>query len=129
LFGLLGLTIAVGAIVYPMLEGWTVLEAIYFCFVTLATVGYGDITPKTAPGRLFTIFYIVVGIGLVAGFANTVARRWVERRLSHLGSRPERFSRTLEHRAVPVRMRRPIARRARAGRPRPNVPSQPSNVK
>ena len=36
---------AVGGIVYDELEGWTLLDTVYFLTVTITTVGYGDITP------------------------------------------------------------------------------------
>jgi len=78
---LLVLTLAVGTVVYTLVEGWSLLDAFYFCIVTLATIGYGDFAPKTAAGKLFTIGYIIVGIGLVAIFAKRIAERLVDRRL------------------------------------------------
>ena len=64
--------LVVGAVFYTRVEHWTVLNAVYFCVVTLGTVGYGDITPTTDLGKLFTIFYIIVGLGIVGGFL----QRW-----------------------------------------------------
>lgn len=58
----------VGVVFYTTVEHWTVLNAIYFCVVTLGTVGYGDITPTTDLGKLFTILYIIVGLGIIGGF-------------------------------------------------------------
>lgn len=78
---LLVLTLAVGTVVYTLVEGWSLLDAFYFCIVTLATIGYGDFAPKTAAGKLFTIGYIIVGIGLLAIFAKRIAERLVDRRL------------------------------------------------
>jgi voltage-gated potassium channel len=66
--------LVVGAVFYTRVEHWTVLNAVYFCVVTLGTVGYGDITPTTDLGKLFTIFYIIVGLGIVGGFFATVGR-------------------------------------------------------
>ena len=36
-----------------------------FTVVTLTTVGYGDIAPQSTAGKLLTIAYLLVGIGLV----------------------------------------------------------------
>ena len=78
---LLVLTLAIGSVFYTLVEGWSLLDAVYFCIVTLATIGYGDFAPKTAAGKLFTIAYIIVGIGLLAIFAKRIAERLVDRRL------------------------------------------------
>ncbi len=51
-----------GTVVYHWLEGWSVLDALYFCTITLATVGFGDLTPTTPAARAFTIFYVINGI-------------------------------------------------------------------
>lgn len=40
--------------------------AMWWAFVTLTTVGYGDVTPITAGGRIFGAMITVVGIGMVA---------------------------------------------------------------
>jgi hypothetical protein len=67
--------IAVGATVYVLVEHWTPLQAVYFCVVTLATVGYGDFHPTTELGQLFTILYIVVGVGIIAAFVTELAKQ------------------------------------------------------
>ena len=54
-----------GVLVYHWLEGWSYLDALYFCVVSLATVGYGDLTPTTPVARLFTIFYLINGIAIL----------------------------------------------------------------
>ena len=52
----------IGVVAYHWLEGWSYLDSLYFCVVSLATVGYGDFTPQTQLGRAFTIFYLINGI-------------------------------------------------------------------
>ena len=78
------IVIIVGAIFYHIVEHLTWLDAVYFCVVTLATVGYGDITPKTPLGKVFTIFYILIGIGIIAFFANTLIKRAYYHRMKRL---------------------------------------------
>lgn len=48
---------------YSQVEGWSLLDSLYFSVVTVATVGYGDFTPHTAAGKIFTIVYLAVGVG------------------------------------------------------------------
>jgi voltage-gated potassium channel len=67
-------TLSVGTVAYMLLEGWSVVDALYFSVVTLATVGYGDLHPTTEAARLFTIAYILTGIGILAAFVSELAR-------------------------------------------------------
>ncbi len=68
------LVLLVGVVFYVNVEHWTVVNALYFCVVTLGTVGYGDITPTTDVGKLFTVAYIVVGLGVIGGFFATLGK-------------------------------------------------------
>ena len=66
--------VGVGTVVYHVLEGWSFLNSLYFSVVTLATVGYGDLTPTTDLAKLFTVGYILVGIGILAAFASELTK-------------------------------------------------------
>ena len=57
--------LASGAVFFPLVEGWTVLDAIYFGMVTITTVGYGDMGPVTVEGRIFTSIYVMGGVGII----------------------------------------------------------------
>lgn len=57
--------LAIGTVFYHRIEGWGWLDSLYFCVITLATVGYGDFTPRTDLGKIFTMVYLVLGIGLL----------------------------------------------------------------
>lgn len=49
---------------YHKFEGWSYLDGFYFVTMTITTIGFGDIVPKTDEGKLFTIFLAFVGISL-----------------------------------------------------------------
>ncbi|MBK7896566.1 MAG: two pore domain potassium channel family protein [Anaerolineaceae bacterium] len=53
---------------YHAVEGWSWLDAFYFSVITLTTVGYGDFSPQTAVGKIFTIVYIILGLGVLSSF-------------------------------------------------------------
>ncbi len=61
-----------GMFAYRYLEGWSYVDALYFSVITLTTIGYGDFSPQTTEGKLFTIFYIILGVGIILSFVNTV---------------------------------------------------------
>jgi Ion channel len=57
-----------------LLEDWSPLDSLYFSVVTLATVGFGDLHPTTDPAKLFTIFYIIAGLGILAAFVSELTK-------------------------------------------------------
>jgi voltage-gated potassium channel Kch len=61
-----------GSATYHYLEDWSWVDAVYFSVVTLTTVGFGDFAPQTDGGKIFTIFYIIIGIGIMLYFINTL---------------------------------------------------------
>lgn len=83
-------TIGVGMVVYHVLEGWSWVDCLYFTVVTLATVGFGDLTPTTEPAKLFTVAYILVGIGILAAFVSELTKQ-------RQAARRERSARRHEH--------------------------------
>jgi voltage-gated potassium channel len=70
---LAGLTLLFGTVFYARVEGWRLLDALYFSVVTLTTIGYGDLAPTTDAGKLFTIAYTLLGIGVIAAFVTSLA--------------------------------------------------------
>lgn len=56
----------------------SVLDAIWWAVVTLTTVGYGDITPVTAGGKILAIMIMLLGVGTVALPAGMLAARFSE---------------------------------------------------
>ncbi|MFO7751426.1 MAG: ion channel [Desulfobacteraceae bacterium] len=53
-------------------------DALWWCIVTMATVGYGDISPETAGGRAVAIFVMIAGIGLLGVLTATIASMFIE---------------------------------------------------
>jgi hypothetical protein len=68
------LLLGLGTAFYSNVEGWTVLDSLYFSLITLTTVGYGDLAPRTAAGKIFTMVYILMGLGVIVTFAHRIAR-------------------------------------------------------
>ncbi|MEN6553848.1 MAG: NAD-binding protein [Methanobacterium sp.] len=58
--------IAYGVIGFHLIENQTWTVSLYWTFVTIGTVGYGDYSPKTPLGMYFAISLIVLGIGSFA---------------------------------------------------------------
>ena len=76
--------ILIGALVLFLLERGRnpnmgdYFDAIYTIIITIATVGYGDITPVTTGGRVTVILVLVFGIGTLSAFITLLATRRAE---------------------------------------------------
>ena len=53
-------------------------DAFWWSIVTATTVGYGDLSPKTAEGRLIAIALMLVGIGFISILTATIASSFLE---------------------------------------------------
>jgi voltage-gated potassium channel Kch len=69
-----------GTIFYHREEGWSWLDALYFSVITLATVGYGDLSPTTPLSKIFTMAYILVGFSVFVSFASMLTKERTELR-------------------------------------------------
>ena len=72
-----GALVLAGTLFYWRFEDWTVIEALYFCVVVLTTVGFGDFTPTTAGTQIFTIIYILTGLGILVALLTSVAQQYL----------------------------------------------------
>jgi voltage-gated potassium channel len=72
-----------GAAFYWMWEDLSVLNSVYLSVMTLATVGYGDVKPVTAVGKIFTIVFVIMGIGILLAFLSTIAGQLRRQSLLH----------------------------------------------
>ncbi|OIW00780.1 hypothetical protein TanjilG_22279 [Lupinus angustifolius] len=46
-------------------ETHPIVDGLYFCIVTMCTIGYGDITPNSTTTKLFAILFVLVGFGFI----------------------------------------------------------------
>lgn len=88
---------AFGTVGYMIIEGWSLIDALYMVVITMTTVGFGEVNPLSSNGRLFTIGLMLFGIGVLAygistfveyivtaDLAGTLRRRRVSREIDKL---------------------------------------------
>jgi voltage-gated potassium channel Kch len=90
LFTLSVVLLLVGAFLFHRVEGWTYFQSLYFSVITLTTVGYGDFSPDTFVGRLFTIFYVLIGVGIIVALISRIATNAAEARAERRAERRSR---------------------------------------
>jgi voltage-gated potassium channel len=82
-------------------EGTAYLQAWYWCMQTLSTIGYGDITPRTAPEMIYAIAVMIVGVGMYGYVIGNVANL-----IANLQPSRVRFLETMERLTAFMRYRR-----------------------
>jgi len=61
---LLLLLLGIGTAGYRLIEGWSFLDALYMTVTTVTTVGFREVQPMHTAGRVFTMFLILLGVGV-----------------------------------------------------------------
>ncbi len=69
-----------GTITFVFAEGHNFFDSLYFSIVTMATVGYGDITPKTVIGKVAALVMIVGGVSTFMGVIANATELYMEKR-------------------------------------------------
>lgn len=79
-----------------MIEGWRPITALYVMVQIITTIGYGDITFETQSMKLFTAFYIIIGLLIIAGLVSSAVTYLIDkndallrRGISHLEANVE----------------------------------------
>ena len=104
-FGLIlvGITFS-GTIGFMLLEGWQVIDALYMTVITLSTVGFSEVSPLSAEGRLFTTALIVSGVASVGYLFSAISKNIVSGKL-HGTLRRRRMQKSVGHLAHQARRR------------------------
>ncbi len=63
-----------GTVGYMLLEKFNFLEALYMTVITIASVGFSEVKPLSDTGRIFTIFLILINLGLFTYFITLLSR-------------------------------------------------------
>lgn len=79
------MTIAGGAAAFSRYEGWSYFDSIYYCFITLTTIGFGDMVALQKDNALdkkpeyvmFALIFILFGLAIVAASLNLLVLRFV----------------------------------------------------
>ncbi|KAL5577152.1 hypothetical protein UlMin_018851 [Ulmus minor] len=122
-FILLVIYLSFGVIIYSFNRGnflanetHPVVDALYFCIVTMCTIGYGDITPNSTVTKLFSILFVLVGFGfidiLLTGMVSYVLdlqENYMLRNVNGVGEKKEPTSYIFDFKKGRMRIRMKVA--------------------
>ncbi|CAF4943002.1 unnamed protein product [Pieris macdunnoughi] len=75
--GFLFVYLSAGAGLFKMWEDdWTFYDGFYFCFITMTTIGFGDLVPKRPKYMLLCTLYILIGLALTSTIIELVRRQY-----------------------------------------------------
>ncbi len=72
------LVIFMGTTGYMIIEGWSMMDAMYMTMITISTVGFSEVHQVSLPGRVFTIALVLLGVGFSMYTAGAVVQLMVE---------------------------------------------------
>jgi voltage-gated potassium channel len=100
--GVLAALTLLGTAGFMLSEGLSFLDGLYMAVITLSTVGYKEVAPPSTAGRVFTIGFIVVGVGTALYAVVAIAEYLIEGRLQEvLGRRTmDRAIQELRHHVI-----------------------------
>lgn len=56
----------------------TLADGLWLAFTTAATVGFGDVVPSTPASRIFSVFVVLLGYGVLSLATAAIATSWIE---------------------------------------------------
>ncbi len=71
----------IATILFHFIERVSLIDSLYWAVTTTTTVGYGDITPKTVLGKMFSMLVMIGGIGVLGLFLASIADILIEQSL------------------------------------------------
>ena len=77
-FIILIVILLIGSAGYMTIEKWNFLDSLYMTVITITTVGFREVATVSEAGRIFTIFIIFSGMGIIAYILGLAAQAMVE---------------------------------------------------
>jgi len=91
-------TVIIGALGFSLIENKSFSDGLWWSFVTVTTVGYGDMSPTTGVGRVLAAILMLIGIGFIGMLTGTIATFFLKNEVSNgtfKGNTIERIKRSL----------------------------------
>jgi voltage-gated potassium channel len=71
-------------LLFHLIENRDIITSLYWTVITMATIGYGDITPTTTAGKLLAMAMAISGIAIYTAFASVIVDHITEKNIRRL---------------------------------------------
>lgn len=75
-------TVLLGALGFSIIENRSFLDGLWWSFVTVTTVGYGDMSPRTGGGKVLAAIIMLIGIGVIGMLTGTISTFFINKKVS-----------------------------------------------
>lgn len=73
-------TVIIGALGFSIIENKSFLDGLWWSFVTVTTVGYGDMSPKTGSGKVLASIIMLIGISVIGMLTGTISTFFINKK-------------------------------------------------
>lgn len=87
----------VGTSGYTIIEGWEVFDSLYMTIITLSTTGFQEFRPLSLPGRIFTMFLIILGVSFLFYALGKINYVIFEEQIFRKGKMQKQIKKTKDH--------------------------------
>ncbi len=94
--GIAMVIIFVGSVIMSYVEQISIGDALWWSIVTVTTVGYGDISPQTAIGRIVASVLMIMGIGFIGSLTSTLSTYFIKKEEAKYRAKEEKIEGTTE---------------------------------
>ena len=92
----LAIVFLVGSAGYVLIEGWSYFDAVYMTVLTMTTVGYEEVRPLSELGRVFNLFIMLAGVGLMLYILTVTVQTVVEDEIFRVFVRRRRMRKKID---------------------------------
>ncbi|KAI1305787.1 Potassium channel subfamily K member 18 [Halotydeus destructor] len=67
-----------GAVIFSYTDNWTLFDSFYFVYISMSTIGFGDLTPKSEVSMIAASIYLLFGLALTSMCINVIQEKLVD---------------------------------------------------
>lgn len=71
-------SVMIGIVGYITIEGYSPIDGLYMTMLIVSSVGFGEVSPLSSAGKIFTSIYMFLNLGILAYIVSVISRYMFE---------------------------------------------------